>query len=149
MSWLKGAAGRWLAPLALVVFVGGVIAEEGKEPSKAPKKEQPRARAFPFPDLEDLFDGFGPGLDPKQMAELKKQMEEARKRVEEAMRRLDRQPLPGFPGVPGRAGGRLDRGAARQEARLGAQLTRPNATLADQLDLPGDQGMVVEEVGPN
>src|SRR5947209_1764451 len=36
-----------------------------------------------------------------------------------------------------------------QEARLGAQLSPPGATLADQLDLPREQGMVLEEVGPN
>jgi S1-C subfamily serine protease len=29
------------------------------------------------------------------------------------------------------------------------QLRKPGATLVDQLDLPRDQGMVVEEVGPN
>src|SRR5262245_26190357 len=102
-SWLLSASGRWAALVALGLFVGGVVAAEdkvGKEPAKEKKKEAPRARALPFPDLDELFDGFGPGLDPKDRAELKKQMAEARKRMEEALRRFDRQPFPNLPAFP-------------------------------------------------
>ncbi len=36
-----------------------------------------------------------------------------------------------------------------QEPRLGAQVSKPSKTLEDQLDLPKDQGIVLEEVGAN
>jgi hypothetical protein len=72
--------------------------------------------------------------------------------MEEALRRLDRQPFPNLPAFPGGGAwgvpGRLDR-SARQQPRLGAQVARPTAVLVDQLDLPKDQGQVMEEVGPN
>jgi len=36
-----------------------------------------------------------------------------------------------------------------EEPRLGARLAVPNATLAEQLDLPRDTGLILEELAPN
>ncbi|MFQ3592491.1 MAG: PDZ domain-containing protein [Gemmataceae bacterium] len=36
-----------------------------------------------------------------------------------------------------------------EEPRLGARLAVPNATLADQLDLPRESGLIIEELSPN
>jgi hypothetical protein len=73
--------------------------------------------------------------------DLLKRTEEMRKRLEQLQQLgLMQPPMPGGP---------EPRTQSVQEARLGAQLSQPSATLVDQLDLPKDQGMVLEEVGPN
>jgi hypothetical protein len=72
------------------------------------------------------------------------------RRVKQLQQRgLLQPPMPGgFPGG-GMPFGPEPRTQSVQEARLGAQLSQPSATLVDQLDLPKGQGMVLEEVGPN
>src|SRR5262249_2842969 len=50
-----------------------------------------------------------------------------------------------LPGMGGQGWGP----ANRPEPRLGAQVRKPSATLVEQLDLPKDQGVVLEEVGAN
>jgi hypothetical protein len=68
--------------------------------------------------------------------------------------------LPGFPGLPGQPGlpnvpgirimpllpGAAARPARVADARFGARLEAPGATLIEQLDLPRGQGLVLEDV---
>jgi beta-lactamase regulating signal transducer with metallopeptidase domain len=137
-----------------------------EEPKKEePKKEEPKKDKknqkdpnidFPFPDLEKLLpDG---AFNKEQMELLRKEMqraqEEMRKAVEE-MRKLQGpggiggiggiRILPGGRGMGG-FGGFGNAGDNRDEARLGARLVKPSAALVEHLDLPKDQGLVLEEV---
>jgi hypothetical protein len=129
------------------------------------------APKFVFPDLDQRVKQVpkSPHDDlikeiNKRMAELQKRMEqlhkrgqmkfqvpggfpgeELQKRMEQMQKRALRQfrMLGGFPGMePARA-------QSAQEARLGAELRQPSATLVNQLDLPREQGMVLAEVAPN
>jgi hypothetical protein len=54
--------------------------------------------------------------------------------------------LPRFPVGPGE---RLRDSLSRDEPRLGVQVEPPGAALADQLDLPENQGLVLSEVTPD
>src|SRR5262249_44721292 len=138
---------------------GPALAEEGKkkdEPKKAEQKRKLPEVDQLFPDFDGLLDEM-PGLDADALAELKKQMAQHRKLMEDMLRRqprVGRRPaLPNLPACPGGGFGALGRpgraDGSQQEGRLGVQLRKPSAALADQLDLPKGQGMVVEEVGPN
>jgi membrane-associated protease RseP (regulator of RpoE activity) len=75
-------------------------------------------------------------------------MEELREHLRQLQRDGMMQGPVGFPRMPFDRNRRTP-SASAQEARLGAQLRQPSATLVDQLDLPRDQGMVLEEVGAN
>lgn len=120
-----------------------------EEPAKpAEKKEEPKKR-LPglFPDLDDVFKNLPPGaFDPAQMKEFKEQMEMFRKEMDRAMKALEGGRPGLFPNVPGRL---LGRTTAMDQPKLGARLDKPGATLADQLDLPKDQGMVLEDIVAN
>jgi hypothetical protein len=83
-----------------------------------------------------------------RMEELQKRMEQLHKRMQQFQRR-GRMDLPGWPALPNQPHAPEPRTLSSQESRLGVQLGQPGATLVNQLDLPRDQGMVVEEVGPN
>jgi membrane-associated protease RseP (regulator of RpoE activity) len=94
------------------------------------KKPQPPELPKVFDDLDDLFKDLPEGIDKEQ---LKKMLE---------MRKQMFQNLPNFKGG---FGGQL--GMRQQvEGRLGVQAVKPSDALADQLDLPKDQGLVIEEV---
>jgi S1-C subfamily serine protease len=82
------------------------------------------------------------------MEELQKRMEQLHKRMQQFQRR-GRMDLPGWPAFPNQPLALEPRALSSQESRLGVQLGQPGATLVNQLDLLRDQGMVVEEVGPN
>jgi hypothetical protein len=120
--------------------------EPKKDPAKKedPKKERPDAPPG-FPDIEELIKQLPEGIDPEQMKQMRQQM---RKMMEEMRKRFP-DGLPGgangfggLGGLPGMAGP----ARKRENARLGAFVEKPTATLAEQLDLPKGQGMVVEEV---
>jgi hypothetical protein len=130
--------------------------------SEKPKNEKPKApRAADdlFPDIEEMLKRMGPGLDDGQFKEMRRRMEQMRARMQKQMEQMRKRggfgggglvvPFPAFPGMPNIPFGPGSSGPSVPEARLGAQLRQPSATLVDQLDLPRDQGMVVEEVGPN
>src|SRR5262249_39553963 len=116
-----------------------------------------------FPDIEEMLRRLPPGLDKDQMKEMRQRMEQMRERMKRHLEQLRKGglfpdgglgfPLPGafpaFPGMPNVPFGPGGPMPSAQEARLGAQLRQPSATLVDQLDLPRDQGMVIEEVGAN
>ncbi len=139
-------------------------AEPKAEPRKAePAKEEPKKEATKrerppavpgipaFPDIEEILKRLPPGLDPQEVEAMRKRMEQARKEMEKHMQQLQGfQPGAGFPGLQGLGGlGGVFPGGQGHEPRLGTGVAKPSATLADQLDLPHDQGVVVERVVPN
>lgn len=153
--------------LALAVVVSGVglnaartVADEPKpeEPKKeAPKndkKEQPKPKApvvDPFEgvgDLDELFRKLGAGDEDgiqEFQKEMQKQLELLRKAMGVRGRAPGVMPFPeGFPGLPF---GGVERGT--QQGRLGVMVEKPTDTLAEQLDLPKDQGLVVRGVVPD
>jgi beta-lactamase regulating signal transducer with metallopeptidase domain len=133
-----------------------------EEPKKEePKKEQPVKPAvedFPLPlDIEKLLKDLGPGMTPEQMKQLQGQLEQARKEVQKALEQA-RVQVPnrfggmggGFGGMGGMGGGMGGFGrfgtVRSGDTRLGVLVEKPGGALADQLDLPKDQGLIVEEV---
>jgi beta-lactamase regulating signal transducer with metallopeptidase domain len=166
--WALATAAGFLSLAVLAAGIGASaapVAPKKEEPKKEepkkeePKKEEPKVEppvAIPgFPDIEEMLKRLPAGVDPKHIERMRKQLEEnrerMRKQLEEHRKRMDeimrRVPggmpggvaLPGLPGVFGR----------HSEGRLGARIQPPSATLIDQLELPRDQGVVVEEVTPN
>jgi beta-lactamase regulating signal transducer with metallopeptidase domain len=85
--------------------------------------------------------GLPKGLDDEELDRIKKEVDKARDKVKEAMKKVPHgAALGGMPGFAGAWG--------HGPARLGVRVEPPSETLAEQLDLPADQGMVVEEVMP-
>jgi hypothetical protein len=140
LSWTTGL----LSLGVLLTGLGIVNAAADDEPKKQEKKAEPKKEAqkkeepkrdkinkeIPvpgFPDIEDLFGQLPDGASTEQM-----------RRMMEMMRQQ-------FPG--GRFGGGPFGGfTTGREGRLGARVATPGPTLADQLDLPKGQGLVVEDV---
>lgn len=140
--------------------------EAPKDPPAAPRKRVP----IPVPvDPERLLENFGGlGLDEDAARELRQRMDEVRRQMEEMRKQMQQQGFRGGLGggfgggfgglgggimggglaVPGDPFGPLSTAKPRQP-RLGAQVRVPSQTLIDQLELPRDQGLVLEEVGPN
>jgi len=82
-----------------------------------------------------------PDPRPDAMKEALRQLERFRERFErDGGFRLD---VPGFPGEFGRLPGVAGKG------RLGAVVRVPDETLSHQLDLPRDQGLVLDDVRPD
>jgi beta-lactamase regulating signal transducer with metallopeptidase domain len=138
--------------------------KKAEKPEKKEKRRQGLRELPPLQDMDKLFEGL-PGLDDESMKDLRKHLEEARKQIERLRKEMQQnQGLalpPGMPGfVPGQGGfgggafafpgGQFKGFAVRPHTmRLGAQVSSPSPTLADQLDLPKSQGVVLEEVGAN
>jgi len=159
MKWsvMRGPAGRLFAlagVLALLVGLAPGRADEGKKNPTPKKKDRPAPRLMiPFGDFDALFDQLGPGFDDEHLKEVRKHMAQMRQRMEKVAREMQKQggfpaPFGAFPALPNARFGSSP-APSPQENRLGAQLSPPGATLADQLDLPREQGMVLQEVGPN
>jgi serine protease Do len=166
--WSLAAAGGLLALAVLIAGVRpqtvaapapGAKDDKKEEPKKAePRKEEARKAPKLFPDVDEMLKRLPPGLDPAVEQRLRRQMEEMQKRMDKAMQGLPGAGLPGAGGLPALPGGiwigpgvgvgRIGR-AGMNEARLGAQVEPPSATLVDQLDLPKDQGQVLREIVPN
>ncbi|HMF12963.1 MAG TPA: PDZ domain-containing protein, partial [Gemmataceae bacterium] len=160
--WLRGAAGV----LGVAVLVGGLglAAASGDEPKQEdkkaePKKEEPkkgrakkpqpaatgedeepkqgRARKrLPFSggeDFEEIFQNLPQGVNPEQMRQFQAEMQRM-------MQQMQRQ-IPG-----GFQGGAFGGFATPREGRLGVRVQTPSATLIEQLDLPKNQGLVIEDV---
>jgi hypothetical protein len=160
------------ALLALAVLAAGVnfqaaaAAPAPPEPKKEePKKDEPKKddaakeepkKAEPapadedlpgVPSLEEMLKRMPAGFDPEQVKEIRARMlkmqREMRKQLEQARPANPANPFgPGF-------GSDLFRPGAAQGVRLGALVEKPNAALADQLDLPKDQGVVLSEITPD
>ncbi len=103
--------------------------QDKEEPSKDKAKKKP-ARATPPPDnLEAPLPpaGFPAGQPPAGGFD--------QQRMQQMMRgMMQRGMMPGFFG---------------DHARLGVQVSKPSDALVDQLDLPKDQGQVIEQVIPD
>lgn len=104
--------------------------------------------------VEDMIQNLPPGINPAIAKQMREQIRrsilnmtaEQRKFSRDMMRRRNQAGLPGQPGnmpMPPGFGG------PRHDARLGARLEPASATLAEQLDLPKGQGLVVREVQPD
>jgi hypothetical protein len=143
-----------------------------EEPKKEePKKEEkkPEGDLLPgFPNFEDLFKQLPGGLDEETAKMLRQQLEMNRKLLEQLRKQLPGGALPQLPGggiMPLPGGGllpfpqiprlnlpnigRLNRVPARDmmaEPRMGVRLERPTPTIVDQLDLPNNQGLIIEEM---
>jgi hypothetical protein len=174
--WSLGVAGGLLGLAVLVAGVGlrayaapaagdeAVKKDDLKReaPKKEDKKDEPRKDqpGDGFPDIEDMLKRLPPGsMPPEQM----KQMREQMKKMMEQMRQF--QPGNGFPGGGGFGGGQFP-GAVNpfggagmaggfnffgreHEGRLGVRTSSPSETLSEQLDLPKNQGVVIEQVVPD
>jgi beta-lactamase regulating signal transducer with metallopeptidase domain len=132
--------------------------EPKKDPAKkdADKKDEKKEPGVELPDVEELLKNLPAGTDPRMAQAMREQMQRA-------MEQLRRQ----FPnGVPGGAmpqfgafgGGfaplaqNFDPFAVAgrpHEGRLGVRVKEPGEALADQLDLPKGQGVVIESVEPD
>jgi beta-lactamase regulating signal transducer with metallopeptidase domain len=176
--WVIGMAVSLLT-LGLVVGglgIKAIAAEDPRDPpadikkeapateDKQPEPKKPDARKKDRPRLgnriaiDELLKNLGQNLDDEQLKELRKKLEEAQKEMERTLKEFEKlRNLPGIQGggmvFPGGPGGAAQWGPlgiiARRPTRLGAQIARPSKTLIDQLDLPKDQGIVLEEVGAN
>lgn len=166
--WRLGLVGGLLS---LVVLLAGVTwqarATAAETPKKAEKKEEKKAEPKPLnptltpglQNLDEVLKSFrAVGMNDDQLKEAEKQMREGQKRLLKMMQQLQQRGLPAMPPmpmvIPAMPGGlwAVPGGVgtpSRLEPRLGAQVRKPSATLADQLDLPKNQGLVLEEVGPN
>jgi membrane-associated protease RseP (regulator of RpoE activity) len=107
------------------------------------------------PNFEGVFKNFQPGALRQTPEEIRKRIEEIQKQQQKTMEEINRLlqqqqgvlgRMRGAGGVRGRFGGF---GGVMHEGRLGAMVDVPSATLVEQLDLPKDQGVVVEEVTPD
>lgn len=170
--WLRALAGGLVAVGLVVggVSLRAVAAEDKKADEKKAEEKKPEPKkVVGGVDLDALFDQLGANIDDESLKQLKQQMDEVRKQMkemqEELKKTLPRGGLGGviampnnlgqggaiaFPGgavMPGQ--GNLFLGGHRHQQRLGAQVSKPSSTLVDQLDLPKDQGMVLEAVGAN
>jgi len=168
-AW-TGYSRRWLTALAggllsLAVLAGGLglraAAAEDDKSDKAAKKptESPGAgKTDPredqlgraLRDLDEMMRQLGAGLDDEGAKQRRQQLQEAQKHLERLRDQMRQgRMVPGFPGgawaVPG--GFPFDP-FGNGEPRLGVQLQRPSATLVEQLDLPRQQGLVLEAVSP-
>ncbi len=109
-------------------------AREEKKDGKTPEKDRTG-----FPDIEELMKRIPAGLDERQMKMIRAQLEAARRQMDQALE-MARRMRPMNPFGRGRT--------TPHEGRLGVRVLPPSPTLAEQLDLPRGQGVVVEQVQP-
>jgi membrane-associated protease RseP (regulator of RpoE activity) len=138
--------------LSLALLIGGfglarpVAGDEPKQEKKTDSKKEEskkdgnkdKNKIQKVPDADDLdeeFKNLPQGVDPRHFQQMQEQMQ----RMMEQMRRQFAQAGAMRGSMPGMFG--RDR-----EGRLGVLVAPPTPTLTDQLDLPKDQGLVVENV---
>jgi membrane-associated protease RseP (regulator of RpoE activity) len=129
--WSPGALAGALAALGFVLapaVLAGPIPPPKPDKRDSSKKEEPRK------DERQPANGAAgqANFDVEQAARLQ---HEVQRQMLEMQKRL---------GAMGPAGFR--QGGFQEEGRLGVTVTKPGATLVDQLDLPRDQGLVLEQV---
>jgi hypothetical protein len=172
--WSFAVAAGLLSLAALVAGVGfraeAVRADEPaqkelsrtQEPKKDPakkdedKKDEKKEPGVELPDVEELLKNLPAGMDPRVAKAMREQMQ----RTMEQLRRqfpngLPEGAMPQF-GAFGRGfaapGQNFDPFAVAgrpHEGRLGVHVKEPGEALADQLDLPKGQGVVIESVEPD
>ena len=147
-SWWRAAVG---VLLAAAVLVSGIClrAAAADDPAKTdqPRKEQPRA------DDARKDDARADQDVQKQLDQLRRDMEEMHRFMEQMRRTMPGMfggaggaagGFPGGPGQPGFGGGRFG-----PQPHLGVMVRPADETLAEQLGLKKDQGLVVERVMPD
>lgn len=160
---------RWTMVLGVLVLFGTVASlcfqsqakaepvDEKAQPAQ-PEKEFDPFEGLPVPpEFQQLFKGLQNQLDPQQRQEFQRQMNDARRQVEEMMKRLGAGggfPFPqgrggAFPGFPNLGGGFGRVAPPPEKARLGVKVAKPTDAMAFQLDLPENQGLVIEEIQAN
>jgi beta-lactamase regulating signal transducer with metallopeptidase domain len=99
----------------------------------------------PIPDVDELIQHLPPGTTPEEAKKIREQMEQVRRNMKAAREAARLQPGGGgFGFAPG--GFNPFGPESPQGGRLGALVSKPSATLVEQLDLPKDQGLVVDDV---
>lgn len=145
--------------LTLAVLGSGVAAlapVRQDDTKKANKTEEPK-KSDADKEIDDLVDemtrNMPPGMEESVAQRMREQMRqnlrtmppEQRKRMVARMRGQNPFAGVGQAGIPMPPG----LGGSRPDGRLGARVEPASATLAEQLDLPKDQGLVVREVVPD
>jgi hypothetical protein len=157
--WSLGVASGLLALAVLLAGVGparSVASADQKDPfvgadnqdKKAPpankdekpaKKEKDKAaKPKSVIDVEELLKRLPADLDEQTMKSVRQQLEQAQRQLEQALRQAEQWKEFRMPA------GRWYFGS--HGTRLGVQVSAPPAALAEQLDLPKGQGLVVDEV---
>lgn len=154
--WIVGG----LLTLAVLFGSGGSAAPVPKSAAKKDAKKDEPKKSDDDKEIDELVEemtkGLPAGTDPAAAKRMRAQMRqnlmqmpaEQRKNILAMRRRLNQAqavPPPAQPGVamfPGMFG-------QRHDARLGARVEPPSATLTDQLDLPKGQGLVLRELLPD
>jgi len=135
-SSIRTLLGRAVGCVALLAFGLSLAAWANPAPAPKPDKKDQDKKAEPARPADGRAADPAPGAandgDPARIRD------EMRRRLEEAQRRgvLVMPVGPGPGGVMG-------------EVRLGVRASRPSDALADQLDLPRGQGLVVDDVEPD
>jgi hypothetical protein len=128
-----------------------------EQPAKELKKEPKKDESSDL--LDEMLKRMGKNMDPAMAKQMREQMErslrdmppEQRKHMREMMQRMGQQRFPVLSPPPGMQPGMMfpGMGGHSLNARLGAQIQTPSATLAEQLDLPKDQGLILRDVSPD
>ncbi len=142
----------------VVLFSGSVVASpdtvRNDELKKATEKEEPK-KTDAEKEIDDLIDEMTRNMPKMDESMAKRMRDEMRRHVqnmsaEQRKNMLSMMRNRGGIGVPGPGIGVPTMppgfGGSYPDARLGARLEAPSATLTEQLDLPKDQGLVVREV---
>jgi beta-lactamase regulating signal transducer with metallopeptidase domain len=119
------------------------------EPKKEEKKRiriEINGQEVELPDIEEILKNLPQNIDPEKLAEIRKQLDQARGEMRKRMEEFRKNMPEGF---PGRFGGFRPGRMFASQGRLGVRVDRPSAVLADQLDLPKGQGLVIEDVTPD
>ncbi len=162
--WSLGAAGALLALAVIVAGVGlradaapalpeDVVARGDDTPKEDAKKDRAKKedagknrRDAASADLEKLLQSLErmPALDEEKMKEVRQRLEEALKRFPQVGQewKFDAKDFGNVEGLRALAGA----AAQPQQGRLGVHAEKPSDALADQLDLPKGQGLVVVQV---
>jgi hypothetical protein len=130
---------RWMM-LSMILFASATLTHgQNVAPAPAP---------LPAPLM-----GRDPFEEARQrMREMEERMDQLfRERFGEQAFPFDGEPFPRLPRLlpPLRPPIRPSSPSSQEEPRLGARLALPSATLAEQLDLPRDQGLILEELAPS
>jgi BlaR1 peptidase M56/PDZ domain len=123
--------------------------DKAEDRKAEPKKENRLRLRDNFPDIEDLMKRLPQGLSEDQAKLFREQFEQMHKMMQQMHEGFPGARLPGgvmpFPQFP-QFQGRL---ARQGEVRLGVRVQKPSETLAEQLDLPQNQGLIIEDVQDN
>ncbi len=141
------------ALLGAALLTCGLAAALKADAPPTPAPKPPPKQASPAPPAAGERPAKRPNPAVQNAREMLRRNQEMQqrmiRRLAEWQERMEN--LPGVQGLPGLPGGAAPDfgprpGGQREEARLGVRVEKPSPTLAQQLDLPRDQGLVVEEV---